>query len=62
MQWFLDQVGAGRRSVVEHSLMVQVVDESISFGGPIELFLFPASAPWCGKSSKCTILSVEGCI
>ena len=32
-------------SVVEHLLMVLWVFESISHGGPIELFLIPANAP-----------------
>ena len=41
------QMGAGRSSEVERSLMVRWVVRRIypSWGGPIELFLVPASAP-----------------
>ena len=39
-------VGAGRSSEVERSLMVRwVVGSILHGGGPIELFLVPASAP-----------------
>ena len=38
--------GAGRSSEVERSLMVRwVVGSILHGGGPIELFLVPASAP-----------------
>ena len=37
--------GAGRSSEVERLLMVRWIVGSILHGGPIELFLIPASAP-----------------
>ena len=37
--------GAGRSSEVEHFLMVQWIVGSILYGGPIELFFIPSSAP-----------------
>ena len=40
-------------SMEKHSLMVQWIVGSILHGGPIELFLIPASAPWKSIHSWC---------
>ena len=57
--------GARCSSVVRafaHGVMGHWIDPS--WGGPIELFLVPASAPWIGvtKAVVCGILSVGWCI
>ena len=44
-------------SMVEHPLMVQWIIGSIPYGGPIELFLVPASAPWLDKQRVWYVLS-----
>ena len=58
---FVPTRGAGRSSEVERSLMVRwVVGSILHGGGPIELFLVPATG--VTKAVVCVILSVGWCI